>query len=180
MAKEKYYLYLDESGNFWEDDPSDKISPSLVGGVLCTKELADESVAEQVHNGVVQNFINEFPQYKNADFNHATEAVAAEDKPELKLRMVEATIKAGYIPVVFQQNDKYFRDDSQNPWFLVIFFVHLLFLLLLSFGNHAVYYMSESCLFSVRKKKRHGYFSVPLSLEYYHVHAVSCMIAATN
>jgi hypothetical protein len=120
MAKEKYYLYLDESGNFWEDDPSDKVSPSLIGGVLCQKELADESVAEKVHSNVVQSFINEYPQYINADFDHATEAVAAEDKPELKLRMVEAITKAGYIPVVFQQKDKYFIQTNTTTYIMFL------------------------------------------------------------
>ena len=120
MAEEKYYLYLDESGNFWEDNPSDKVSPSLIGGILCQKELADESVAEQVHNDVVQDFIKVYPQYKNADFDHATDSVASEDKPDLKLRMVEAITKKGYIPVVFQQKDKYFIQTNTTTYIMFL------------------------------------------------------------
>ena len=118
--KEKYYLYLDESGNFWEDDPSDRISPSLIGGVLCTKELANEDVAQKVHSDVVQDFIKKHPQYKNADFNHATEAVAQEDKPDLKLRMVEAITKNGYIPVVFQQKGKFFIETNTTTYIMFL------------------------------------------------------------
>lgn len=120
MTKEKYYLFLDESGNFWEDDPSDRVSPSLIGGVLCQKELANKSVAEKVHSDVVQDYIKEYPQYENANFDHATEAVAVEDKPELKLRMVEATTKAGYIPVVFQQKDKYFIQTNTTTYIMFL------------------------------------------------------------
>lgn len=118
--KEKYYLFLDESGNFWEDDPSERISPSLIGGVLCQKELADECVAEQVHSDVVKDFIKVHPQYKNADFNHATEAVAQEDKPDLKLRMVEAITKNGYIPVVFQQKGKFFIETNTTTYIMFL------------------------------------------------------------
>ena len=117
--KEKYYLYLDESGNFWEDDPSDKVSPSLVGGVLCTKELADDSIAEEVHSNVVQSFLKVYPQYKdkNVNFDHATDAtrILKSDAPDLKLSMVEAIKEAGYIPVVFQQNRKYsFKTNTET------------------------------------------------------------------
>ena len=118
--KEKYYLYLDESGNFWEDDPSDRVSPSLIGGVLCKKELANEDVAQKVHSDVVQDFIKKHPQYKNADFDHATDSVAAEDKPELKLLMVDAITKAGYIPVVFQQKGKYFIETNTTTYIMFL------------------------------------------------------------
>lgn len=118
--KEKYYLYLDESGNFWEDDPSDRVSPSLIGGVLCKKELANEDVAQKVHSDVVQDFLKKHPQYKNADFDHATDSVAAEDKPELKLLMVDAITKAGYIPVVFQQKGKYFIETNTTTYIMFL------------------------------------------------------------
>ena len=46
MTDKKYYLYLDESGDFWEDNPSNFVSPSLIGGVLCQKEeLTDDNFA---------------------------------------------------------------------------------------------------------------------------------------
>lgn len=120
MTKEKYYLFLDESGNFWEDDPSDRVSPSLIGGVLCTKELANEDVAQKVHSDVVQDFLKKHPQYKNSDFDHATDSVAAEDKPELKLLMVDAITKAGYIPVVFQQKGKYFIETNTTTYIMFL------------------------------------------------------------
>ena len=121
---EKYYLYLDESGNFWENDPSEEVSPSLVGGVLCQKELADDSKAEKIHSNVVQSFLKFYPQYKDrkVNYDHATEAAKElkTDAPELKLGMVEATIKAGYIPVVFQQKGKHFLGTNTTTYIMFL------------------------------------------------------------
>ena len=124
MANDRYYLYLDESGNFWEDDPSDKVSPSLVGGVLCQKGLADDSIAEGVHSNVVHSFLKDYPQYKerNVNFDHATEAAKElkTDAPELKLRMVEAIRDEGYIPIVFQQNRKYSFKTNTTTYIMFL------------------------------------------------------------
>ena len=122
MAQEKYYLYLDESGEFWENDPSK--SSSLVGGVLCKKEQTDDIFAGKVHSNVVQSFLKDYPQYKdrNVNFNHATDAVKElkTDGPELKLRMVEATVGAGYIPVVFQQKGKHFIQTNTTTYIMFL------------------------------------------------------------
>ena len=54
MTDMKYYLFLDESGDFWEDNPSNYVSPSLIGGVLYQKEeLTDDDFAKQVHSSMV-------------------------------------------------------------------------------------------------------------------------------
>ena len=122
MVQEKYYLYLDESGEFWENDPSK--SSSLVGGVLCKKEQTVDIFAGKVHSNVVQSFLKDYPQYKdrNVNFNHATDAVKElkTDGPELKLRMVEATVGAGYIPVVFQQKGKHFIQTNTTTYIMFL------------------------------------------------------------
>lgn len=122
MADVKYYLYLDESGDFWEDNPSDFVSPSLIGGVLCQKEeLTDDNFARQVHNSVVQEFVKDYPQYKDENYDHATELkMPPQDKAEIKLRMVETIIKNGYIPVVFQQTGKHFIQSNTTTYIIFL------------------------------------------------------------
>ena len=123
----RYYLYLDESGNFWdgkEDNLSYQESPSLVGGVLCTQERIDDSFAGDLHSKVVQSFLQAYPQYKdkNVDFDHATDAtkILKSDAPDLKLSMVEAIRDAGYIPIVFQQNRKYSFETNTTTYIMFL------------------------------------------------------------
>ena len=123
----RYYLYLDESGNFWdgkEDNLSYQESPSLVGGVLCTQERIDDSFAGELHSKVVQSFLQAYPQYKdkNVDFDHATDAtkILKSDAPDLKLSMVEAIRDAGYIPIVFQQNRKYSFETNTTTYIMFL------------------------------------------------------------
>ena len=87
MTDKKYYLFLDESGDFWEDNPSNYVSPSLIGGVLCQKEeLTDDNFARQVHSSVVEKFVKEYPQYKDENYNHATELkMLPKDKAEIMI-----------------------------------------------------------------------------------------------
>lgn len=122
MTDKKYYLYLDESGDFWEDNPSDFVSPSLIGGVLCQKEeLTDDNFARIVHSSVVEKFVKEYPQYKDENYEHATELkMLPRDKAEIKLRMVEATVKKGYIPVVFQQTGKHFIQSNTTTYIIFL------------------------------------------------------------
>ncbi len=122
MSQERYYLYLDESGDFWEDNSSKYKSPSLVGGVLCQQEdLTDDNCARKVHNDVVKSFIIDYPQYKDENFDHASELkMLPKDKPEIKLRMVEAIAKAGYVPVVFQQTKKHFIQSNTTTYIIFL------------------------------------------------------------
>lgn len=54
MENMKYDLYLDESGNFEEDDRKKKKTPSLVGGILCpshvmTQRKIDSLITKPIH-----------------------------------------------------------------------------------------------------------------------------------
>ncbi len=117
---QKYYLYLDESGDF-DEDKNDRCSdPSLVGGVLCSQELASERKAEDILVSVWQSFVNLYPAHADENYRHATEISNGAEKSMLKVMMVEKIVEQGYIPVVFQQDDKYTLQTNTMTYIMYL------------------------------------------------------------
>ena len=116
----KYYLYLDESGDFDEDKSDLHSDPSLVGGVLCTKELDNEIKADGILTSVWQSFVTKYPRHAGENYQHATEINNGQEKAELKVMMVEEIVKQGYIPVVFQQDDKYVLQTNTTTYMMYL------------------------------------------------------------
>jgi hypothetical protein len=100
----QYFLYLDESGDF-EENRDNFSSPSLVGGILCEKDICEVRKAENIISQVREKYIVINEQYKNSNFHHATE-LPSEIKADVKVDMVEAIINNGFIPIIFQQKSK--------------------------------------------------------------------------
>lgn len=100
----QYFLFLDESGDF-EENKEILNSPSLVGGILCTKESCEIHKAESIISQVREKYININEKYKSSNFNHAME-LPIEIKANVKVDMIEAIIGNGFIPIIFQQKSK--------------------------------------------------------------------------
>ena len=109
-AIEKYYLFLDESGTFDENEDKYDEECSLVGGVLCKQELADKQVAGRLIEELRNEYIEQIaldPNEKEVDltFRHATQ-LPYKIKANAKVSMLEKILTKGYIPVIFQQSKK--------------------------------------------------------------------------
>lgn len=116
----QYYLYLDESGDFDENKNECYSAPSLVGGILCTQKLANEAGADAILSSVWQSFVGLYPEHVGENYRHATEIRNGAEKAELKVMMVEEIVKQGYVPVVFQQKDKYVLPTNTMTYIMYL------------------------------------------------------------
>ncbi len=88
----KYYLYVDESGDFDTDLDNERKNPSLVGGLLwANDELPDTSSFEKTMEGII------------ADHNHATD-LAPDEKGLLVYELLKAA-KEYPVQFVIFEND---------------------------------------------------------------------------
>jgi len=121
----RYYLYLDESGDFEEQD--DERDLSLIAGVLCYDEENASEAADKIISQVREEYIQYYPSYAGFNFHHATEfpnnsLEEKQLKAEIKLSMLEAIIKNdyGFIPIVFRQNTKVSIQDSTTTYIMFL------------------------------------------------------------
>ena len=121
----RYYLYLDESGDFEEQD--DERDLSLIAGVLCYDEENASEAANKIISQVREEYIQHYPSYADFNFHHATEfpnnsLEEKKIKAEIKLSMLEAIIKNdyGFIPIVFRQNTKVSIQDSTTTYIMFL------------------------------------------------------------
>ena len=121
----QYYLYLDESGDFNEND-ADK-SSSLIGGVLCYDETQALNTAKKIISAVHEKYLKDYPEYKRFNFKHATDfpGNTPEEKnlkANIKLEMLHAitTNEYGFIPIVFSQSEKVHIKDSTTTYIMFL------------------------------------------------------------
>ena len=121
----RYYLYLDESGDFNEDD-ADK-SGSLIGGVLCCDEIQALNAAKEIISKTRDKYLKDYPAYERFNFYHATEfpGNTLEEKnlkAKIKLEMLHAvtTNNYGFIPIVFSQSEKVHIKDSTTTYIMFL------------------------------------------------------------
>ena len=121
----RYYLYLDESGDFNEND--DNKNNSLIGGVLCYDEIQALNTAKKIISTVRNDYIKDNPDYGRFNFKHATEfpGNTPEEKnlkANIKLEMLNAitTDKYGFIPIVFSQSEKVRIHDSTTTYIMFL------------------------------------------------------------
>lgn len=121
----RYYLYLDESGDF--EEQNDEKDLSLIAGVLCYDEEKALAAADKIISQIRDEYIKFYPSYANFNFYHATEFPSGSSeekqiKAEIKLDMLEAIIKNdyGFIPIVFRQNTKVSIQDSTTTYIMFL------------------------------------------------------------
>ena len=126
MEVKEYYLYIDESGTF-EGGREDS---SLVGGVLCESNLANESTANKLINSIRDKYIIDgesmlhdtnprHPYNVDLSFCHATQ-LPYSIKFKAKLDMVEEILTAGYRPVIFQQDRSTYIKNSTETYLIFL------------------------------------------------------------
>lgn len=105
----KYYVYLDESGDFDKDlDPDKGLNPSLVGGFFYDKE-------KMPNTNALENCISSIMK----DENHATE-IRGEKKGELVHRMLTTAKDFSIEYVIFQNDVKRKIVNSTQTYLTVI------------------------------------------------------------
>lgn len=120
--EKEYFLYLDESGNF-EGEHDDR---SLVGGVLCEANLADEKIADIIIEKIRKAYHadeKDFSKDKlpssdytvDTSFHHAVQ-LPQSIKSKVKLDMVQSILDTGYCPVIFQQEDTVLIQNSSDTY----------------------------------------------------------------
>ena len=121
----RYYLYLDESGDFNENDAEK--SGSLLGGVLCYDETRALNAAKEIISKVRDKYLKNYPEYKRFNFKHATDfpGKTSEEKnlkANIKIDMLDAiaTNKYGFIPIVFSQSEKVHIKDSTTTYIMFL------------------------------------------------------------
>ena len=119
----RYYLYLDESGDFNEDD-ADK-SGSLIGGVLCCDEIQALNAAKEIISKTRDKYLADYPAYERFNFYHATEfpGNSPEEKnlkANIKFDMLKAVTSSGFIPIIFSQSQKVRIKDSTTTYIMFL------------------------------------------------------------
>ena len=121
----RYYLYLDASGDF--EEQNDEKDLSLIAGVLCYDEEKALMAAEDIISKVREKILQRYPSYANFNFYHATEfpndsQEEKQLKSEIKLSMLETIIKNdyGFIPIVFRQSTRVSIQDSTTTYIMFL------------------------------------------------------------
>ena len=121
----RYYLYLDESGDFNENDAEK--SGSLLGGVLCYDETQALNAAKEIISKVRDKYLKNYPEYERFNFKHATEfpGKTSEEKnlkANIKIDMLDAIVtnQYGFIPIVFSQSEKVHIKDSTTTYIMFL------------------------------------------------------------
>ena len=123
ISGKHYYLYLDESGDFEENEETNSFGhfkePSLVGGIFGPEDLNNTEIPRSIISDVRKKYISQNHEYSKSDFRHAVDLPSA-IKKYVKLDMVEAIVKAGFTPVIFQQKTKELIQDNTTTYIMFL------------------------------------------------------------
>lgn len=122
----EYYLWLDESGNFQEIENCNNETPSLVGGILCTKDLYQTIDPKKIRidtksNPLYHNAIDEYIKTygKKCDFKHAVE-LPKSIRAQARTEILERIYKTGCEFVIFQNEYKLSIIDTNTTYLNVL------------------------------------------------------------
>ena len=123
----RYYLYVDESGDFNDTDNAKNRNGSLLGGVLCWDETQALEAAKNIISTVREKYVSEYPEYNSFSFYHATEFPKETDeqkaiKRSIKFDMLKAIISDNYrfIPIVFSQAPRLHIQNSTTIYIMFL------------------------------------------------------------
>ncbi|WP_019227231.1 hypothetical protein [Sedimentibacter sp. B4] len=122
----EYYLWLDESGNFQEIENCNKETPSLVGGLLCTKNLYQTIDPKKIRidtksNPLYHDAIDEYIKTngKKCDFRHAME-LPKSIRAQARTEILERIYKTGCEFVIFQNEYKLSIIDTNTTYLNIL------------------------------------------------------------